>query len=163
MKEKHLLVVFLIVFCSSCVSVNIKSGQTKKADDVSLREPPAPFEDTQTELADRSWRNPRNGNTISFQSICEEAADPTLVTIRANHIAGIQNPIVDSEERKSYNSRAALFTKVSGQVDGVPVMLDLVIFKKNNCSYTLTYLGLKSKFQDNHKAFLKFLDGFKAP
>jgi hypothetical protein len=56
-----------------------------------------------------------------------------------------------------------LTTVAEGRVDGVLTRLELMLFKKNNCLYTLSYVALTKSFNDNREAYSKFSESFKAP
>jgi hypothetical protein len=45
----------------------------------------------------------------------------------------------------------------------VTVDVDVLTFKKNSCSYTLTYVGRAQGFEKDHAVFENFLKGFKVP
>ncbi|MNT62031.1 hypothetical protein D3C72_1997190 [compost metagenome] len=68
-----------------------------------------------------------------------------------------------SSEVTQFNGREAQRTIATGDIDGVPVKLSLMIFKKNNCNYTLSYGGVAKEFVREDRYFDEFLKSFKAP
>ena len=153
----------LSVLFTACVSVNLStSGQIEKSKTVGFSEPAAPFQKFKIESVDRAWKNFKNGNSISFLSECQTVADPSLETLYRGIISSIDRS--ESVEKKliTYNEREALRTRAIGYVDGVKSQFELVIFKKNNCTYILSYVGTEKHFSQDSQQFEKFLSGFKA-
>ncbi len=154
------LCVFLLMICSACISFKI-SPDTKKSQSVSYQEPSSPFFETQQAGADKAWIDEETGNIISYQSICNESIDPDLETILQKSTSELLDRKILKRTRMEYNSRQAERIFVSGQLDGVKVNLEFVIFKKNSCSYTLSFIGLTEHFDKSKDAFSSFIDGFK--
>jgi hypothetical protein len=63
----------------------------------------------------------------------------------------------------TFNGREALSNEVEGLVDGVRTRIHAVVFKKNNCLYTLSYIGVAPAYPKDHPHFDEFLRSFKAP
>lgn len=159
-----LTVFFVSAFLSACVSVNIgNSGNSQKSETVKYKAPGKPFEEFKTELVDNAWKNPKNGNSISFLSECNSAADPTLETIYKGLISSIDRAESQNKNNITYNGREALRSTVSGYVDGVQSKFDLLVFKKNNCTYILSYVATEKFFSENLGAFEKFTENFVVP
>lgn len=62
-----------------------------------------------------------------------------------------------------FNSRQALNLMAKGQVDGVSVQMALIAFKKNSCSYVITYNGVDKEFANEVAEYEEFKRSFKAP
>lgn len=156
--------IFITLFLSSCVSVKLgTSDETKRATNVVYREPKAPFvKDDRTEV-DASWRHPRNGNSISFLSDCKDPSDPPLDNIVQGVVVGLGDLNFESKETVTVQGREGRRVLASGKVDGVPSLIDLLVFKRNQCIYILTNVGVKSAFAENRADFAKFVEGFRAP
>lgn len=158
-----------IIFCSAllllgaCVSVKIQTGTGTPAKDVNYKKPEAPYEIIKVTSADHAWLSSKTGNTISFISDCHGTADPTLQQLEGEPLAVLDKLKIITTKNINYNGRDALRTVAQGEVDGVPVQTELVVFKKNNCNYTLSYGGLTKHFDEETKYFEKFLESFKAP
>jgi hypothetical protein len=78
-------------------------------------------------------------------------------------IVGLSDLNVESKETVTVQSREGRRVLASGKVDGVPSLIDLLVFKRNTCIYILTYVGVKSAFNENRGDFNKFLESFRAP
>lgn len=159
-----ILLPIAICFCmSACVSVNVGTGKTSKASDVDFTEPSASFRNVKVADTDEAWQSSTTGNSISYISECGPSSDLSLEAIQQDSLSGLNNrDILDSKE-VDYNGRAALRTLASGKTDGIDVKVDLMIFKKNGCSYTLSYIGVANEFESERSVFNKFLEGFRAP
>ncbi|WP_413289013.1 hypothetical protein [Bdellovibrio sp. HCB337] len=158
-----------LIFCSAvfllgaCVSVKIPTGTGTPAKDVKYTDPGKPYEDIKVSSADKAWLSAKTGNTISFISDCNGTADPTLQQLEGEPLAVLDKLKILKSDNVTFNGREALHTQAQGEVDGVPVKTELVVFKKNNCNYTLSYGGLLKNFDDEAKVFDKFKESFKAP
>lgn len=148
---------------SSCVSVELPSGKTKPAKDVTFSEPSSPFSSIKSKSADHAWQSSKTGNTISFLSECGGTADPSLQSLETESLSALNKLEILKTETKTFNGREARQTISAGTIDGVPVALALVVFKKNGCNYTLSYGGVEKQFNSELSVFEKFKDGFKAP
>ena len=151
---------FLLIVCPACISLKI-SPDTQKSQSVSYKEPSSPFVATQSANADRAWIDHDTGSIISYQSICNESIDPDLETILQKSTSELLGKKFLKRTRMQYNGRQAERVLVSGQLDGVMVNLEFVFFKKNSCSYTLTFTSLPEHFKKSTDTFNNFIDGFK--
>jgi hypothetical protein len=86
-----------------------------------------------------------------------------LKGLESEALSALNNMQVISHESWTYNDREALRSMSEGQVDGVSVKMSLVIFKKNNCSFTLSYVGRSSLFPANQTEFSAFVERFQVP
>jgi hypothetical protein len=146
---------------AACVSIGVGQHRSKKSDAVELKPPDEPFEEVEVVNLDQSWTNPKNGNTISYISECELKSDSPLKSIFQSIISSLDDAAIIEESNVYYNAREAYQAIVEGRVDGVLTRFQLLIFKKNNCNYILTYTAVAKSFADNQKQFQKFVKGFK--
>jgi len=147
---------------SSCVSVQLPNGKTTSAKDVQYKEPEEPFDSIKAVNADKTWQSKKTGNTISYLSDCG-GSDPSLQSIEADSLSALNNMKIVSTENLIYNGREARQSISTGDIDGVPVQLALMIFKKNGCNYTLSYGGIQKQFKSELKFYETFKAEFKAP
>lgn len=152
----------LLPLCA-CVSVNVGGGKkTKRAEDVKFEPPPAPFKELSARDADSAWQNKRNGNTISYLSTCNDPADPPLESLQSEMLSALEDLRVLRSETRTYNAREALATEAEGMVDGIPTRIETMIFKKNDCIFTLSFVGLSKTFVEDQNRFHEFLNHFEA-
>ncbi len=165
MNRRHLTSkIFLLLFSISlccCVSVKIASDGPKKSKDISLESPAGEFEKIKTEGADVTWLNKKNGNSISYYSECNLSNDISLQSIQNESFSALSEVNVTNTQSATFNDRESLQTEADAAIDGVPIKISLIIFKKNGCNYTLTYAGRKEKFAQNQPEFKKFAKEFR--
>ena len=158
--------VFLIAWgavLSSCVSVSLENKTVKRSADAQAQSPAAPFEKINAEQVDGAWKNSKTGNIISFLSDCTKNTDPSLESLHYETLQGLQDEKILSENRITYLERDALRSSITGKVDGIVSSLDLLIFKKNGCSYVLSFISTPKTRNEDLPYFEKFLNGFRVP
>lgn len=161
---KKAALIFSIVFLTAgCVTVKLGGAETQRANGVRIFEPERPFEKQSRDDVDAAFKNPRNGNVISYLSDCKDPSDPPLDNIVAGVLAGLTHLKTEHREETEMLGREARRVQASGKVDGVPSAIDLLVFKRNQCIYILSYVGVKSVFDQNRADFSKFIEGFKVP
>ena len=148
---------------SSCVSINLGAGKGQRAKNVHFKEPSAPFLVLNDSKADRAWQNRKNGNSISYLSTCNDPADPTLDAATQDLFGDLENLHTIKSDHITFNGREGLKTEVEGQIDGVATQVEAIVFKKNNCLYTLSYVGLKKSFDADRANYEAFCSSFQAP
>jgi hypothetical protein len=162
--SRFVKLLFVSIYLNACVSVELnKSQPITRNENVSFAKPTKPFVELKASDLDHGWRNPQNGNSISFITECSPDVDPTLENIYSGIIKGVNNAESVSKNKITYNGREALRALVTGDVDGVGSKIDFLIFKKNGCTYVITYVALAATFDQNVSDFQKFVDGFRAP
>jgi len=160
--RNHLFVCILSLLLGSCVSVQLPGGKVTPAKGVEYTDPSSPFKDFKASNADKAWISEKTGNTISYLSECGGSNEPSLQQIESDSLSAITDVTVDSHELM-FNGRAARQSVSRGKIDGVPVKMELLVFKKNGCNYTLSYGGVEKQFETEQKYFEKFKENFKAP
>jgi hypothetical protein len=159
--QVFLLLIFLFEL-GACVSVSIKPKSPERSKSYTTVDPASPFEEFETDQADRAWQNPKTGNTIAVISECSDR-DPDLKVVENDTLNALSNSEVIHTENISYSDRDAIRTLARGKVDGINVKLDLILFKKNSCVFTLSQLGREKGFDKDKTSFEIFLKGFNLP
>lgn len=160
---KATLIFFMILLTGGCVSVNLGTSRTHRAEGVRYSEPKSPFVKQDLDAVDAAWKNPRNGAVISYLSECQDPLDPPLDQIVSGVLNGLSQLRVEQEETLTFQEREARRVRAEGRVDGVPSLIDLLVFKRNHCIYILSYVGVKDAFAAHHSEFDRFLRGFRVP
>lgn len=150
-------------FLPACVSVQLSSKEAVVASNISFVAPASPFEKLAVQDIDRAWKNSKNGNSISFRTACQDPVESDVKTIEQSIVNGLDAATLEKSETVPYNGREALHSIVQGKLDGVGTKIELMIFKKNDCTYTLTYVALPKNFPSDQPTFQKFLKEFVAP
>ncbi len=146
-----------------CVSIKIGGVKAKKAEGVVFVQPSAPFEELTLPASDHAWTNKKNGNTISYSSSCDDTAEPTLDGAKSDLLSNLTDLKIISEQNGMFNGRESASATASGTVDGVKTQVEILVFSKNNCLYSLSYVGVESSFSQNLAQYREFLQSFKAP
>ncbi|MCB0347571.1 MAG: hypothetical protein KDD37_01985 [Bdellovibrionales bacterium] len=159
MKRINLLHLLIL---TSCVSVQLQKPLVlEKSKYYSLVVPSKPFVRMEQTGMDQYWRNAKNANSISLQTACSENYDPSFQDLSYQNIQGIDEIKKVVESKFDYNSRVGLKSEYEGLVDGISVVIKLVVFKKNNCSYVISYFGKKQSIESDLHTFNKFVNNFR--
>lgn len=160
---KATLIFTTLLMGTGCVTVKLGGQESQRADGVAFREPSPPFTRDHRDEVDAAFKNHRNGNVISYLSDCKDPTDPPLDSIVAGVLAGLTDPKIESKETVQMLGREGRRVVAFGKVDGVASAIDLLVFKRNQCIYILSYVGVKTAFPDNRADFNRFVEGFKVP
>jgi hypothetical protein len=161
--ERHLKIIIMSMFISGCVSVQLSGSKGTPAKNVQFEAPGDPFKSIKAPNSDKTWLSEKTGNTISFLSECGNTSDPGLGQIESESLGVLNNLNIEKAEVTQFNGREARQTVATGEIDGVAVRLALLIFKKNNCNYTISYGGVAKEFTKEERYFNNFTKMFKAP
>ncbi len=153
---------FFLIFLTGCVSVNLGSGKTKRSTEVKFRAPNGNFKVISNSNADQAWQSSITGNTISFLTECP-APDTTLEALTEEFTGVLKSKQVKEKKEEFFNEREALQTWAEGKLDGILMKIHSLVFKKNDCSYLLTYVGRARVFDKDQSVFTDFISGFEAP
>lgn len=160
--KKHIL---LIAFCFSvigCVSIDV-APETESAEGLVYKSPGGSFEKRDTDTLDAYFVDKKSGNSISLKSSCYDPADPSIENLESTAFTGMNIEKEISKQERIFNSREALDTKKLVKIDGVPVLVRMLIFKKNNCNYLVSHVGVEKSFSMTESNFKNFLDHLRAP
>ena len=155
------LSIFILFLLSSCVSIGPKAVKRNPSDFVTFNSPNSPFTEHDWDSVDKMWKDNKTGSTISYYSNCSSDSDPSLSELEKDVLYGVNELKKNSSQKIPYNSREALKSHYSGSVDGVATDFSLLVFKKNNCIYILTYIALKKHYKVNVDNFNSFIENFK--
>jgi hypothetical protein len=160
---KTVLIFTTLLLGTGCVTVKLGGQESQRADGVTFRDPPSPFvRDNRIEV-DAAFKNPRNGNVISYLSDCKDPTDPPLDSIVTGVLAGLTEMKTESKEPLQILGREGRRVVAHGKVDGVLSGIELLVFKRNQCVYILSYVGVKDAFSENRADFNRFIEGFRVP
>lgn len=143
-------------FLSGCISINLPRGESSPSKRISASAPGGPYKALSAEGFDRAWISSTTGNTIAYTSECSPSADLSpeqLFNEFVGHITGVKT----SFEPFEIADRSGIRGQATGTLDGVPVQLAVVVFKKDGCDYVLNYSGITEKFESELPLFEQFL------
>ncbi len=151
----------LVLLLAGCVSLSLPKTTDTKSTDAAFTPPQNPFIEISQDHLDRAWRNPKNGNTISYYSECPEDGGPSLENIQRGLVQSVNGGRILARDRIKISGEDALKAVVQGTFEGVASRIEMVLFKKENCNYILTYIGVVDHFKTNHPAFEAFVKSFE--
>lgn len=83
--------------------------------------------------------------------------------MQADAISVLEEKHSDTTTPVLFNGRQGLMIFSEGFVDGVPIKMQVLVFKRNACNYTLTYAGVAKNFSQEVSHFEQFLKSFTTP
>jgi hypothetical protein len=137
--------------------------ETEKAEDLYFSAPSAPFIEKDTENLDAYYIEPKTGNSISIKSACYDPADPSLKSLEKSAFNGMTVIKVLNSKTEEFNKREALHSQRLVKIDGIPVIVEMMVFKKNDCNYIITHVGIEKNFNKTKSHFNNFLKDVRAP
>jgi hypothetical protein len=100
------------------------------------------------------------GGTILANATCAKANDAPL-DVLANHLLFDLEQVEEvSRNEMTLDGRRALRVHVLAELDGVPVELDVVVLKKDGCTYDFVLIGGRDAFVERRADFENFFRGF---
>ncbi len=158
------LLLLLLAIQSACAIIGGGDDDPgAKAKVIEHRPPATPFEKVSVSSADEVWQSRQTGSTIAVNSLCKKYQDVSLKRLRENILAGIEDVQVEKTENGSFDGRDSERVTVNGKTDGIPVKVNILIYKKNNCTYDLAFIARKEHFDKEVNIFEDFLKGFHVP
>ncbi len=152
----------LFTFNFGCVSVNLGSRKVDRATGVKYKAPDKPFYSESSPSADALWISQKTGNAISYMSECDENSNQDLKLIAQDSLGSILNMTVFEQKETLYNDRKAYEITAEGEIDGILMQIHVIVFRKNSCTYHLSYVGRKKIWNSEHEYYQNFLTSFRA-
>jgi hypothetical protein len=160
-------------FCLICIALCalfacsiLGSGGDAPAKSASTRYAPpgSPFAETPSHGgADKAWQSEKTGNTIAYNSECTKETDPSFEVLKKKIFSGVDKLVIEKSESVSVDDRGGQQVTGTGLVDGVPVKLSVLTYKKNSCTYDLFYIAREKTFAVELSNYAEFVKGFRAP
>lgn len=147
----------------ACVSVNLPVQSNRPSSGVKFLQPKPPFEEITSVHADRAWQNTKNGNSISFLSECNDPNEPSLDSVQRDYYSDFSSLQISLAEDTKMDGRHAVRIEGAGLIEGVATQIRMVVFKKNGCLYTISFIGLQTAFAADRPEFDSFVGSFSAP
>lgn len=122
---------------------------------------PAGWERMATRARAISFYNPSYESSISTDATCASGAGNRKLESLGNELlSAIEGSVSISEKPFEMDGRGALRRKISGKMDGVPVMVDLVVVRKNGCVFDLYAVMPPAADPSVQTDFEEFFGGF---
>jgi hypothetical protein len=123
---------------------------------------PEGWENLRTGVKSASWYNPDYLSTISTEVFCEISVGDQPISVVASDVASaLEQRTVTDSQKLWLDGRGALREKVSGSVDGVPVVMDIVAIKKDNCAFDMVAIMPPGEVPNVTPVFEDFFNGFR--
>ena len=162
-KISFIFLLSIVSFLCSCALFFGDEDPVKKDTSIHFLPPSEPFKKIDAAGADSVWQSKTTGNTIALNTSCKKNDDRDLKTLEENILLGIENLKIKSEKEIQVDGKPAQRVLAEGSTEGVPVLADLLILKKGDCTYDLDYIARSHLFEEEHKHFDKFITGFHTP
>lgn len=121
---------------------------------------PAGWEKTSVKGLAAAWYHPEYGATAGVAPVCEGISDATLESLAQQELVGLEQREMVEEGRVAVDGREAIDWVVKGSVDGVLVVMNLVVFRKDGCVYDLNLVSKPETFDRARAEFRGFVGGF---
>ncbi len=114
---------------------------------------------TRSEGGDVAYAHERGG-TIYTDHACQGDIKDAPLDVLTNQLLFDVKILSESRQPITLDGREALRTRVSGELDGVPIELDIVVLKKDGCTYDLVLVSGPKTFDDRDRDFDRFIHEF---
>ena len=112
--------------------------------------------------ADAAWWNAELRSTIYADSQCgTQYEDSTLDRLATHLTSGLDNSQEVERSELFVGERAALLRVVEGRLDGVPVRIAAVVFKRNRCNFDLLFIAPPHHYEEGRAVFMGAVQSFK--
>jgi hypothetical protein len=120
---------------------------------------PAPWVQAAVGHGNLSFRHPQGG-TVVVNAQCPTRDDVPLDVLTNHLLFGIKTKKEISRTPLTLDGRAALDSLLIGELDGVPVELELVVLTKDGCTYDLQLIASPEVFAARQPDFVSFRNDF---
>lgn len=166
MKFSNLTCCFLFTFAlspvlTSCISVGIPATQIVSSQTLKYTDPKPPFIKAGLKGLEASWKSNQTSNIITLQSNCSSDTESTLDSMEADAKSAFDQAVQINTREYLFLERKAKRSLIKGDIDGVGLMMDILVFKKDGCSYTIAFSG--RKLDSESELFETFVNGLRIP
>lgn len=162
--KKQLVITILIalfpIFFTACVSSFLKGSPPTFSTEVRLVSPGAPFKASRNSVFP-SWKSSSTGNVITIISECDPNSSSSLTVLHRmveEPLASIQ---IVKEENVNFQGKPAVFKAVRADLDGHPIELHSISFRRKSCGYVSTLSGKPGSLQPDEEEFSRFNAGLQ--
>lgn len=123
--------------------------------------PPPPWRRITTPAGDVAFHHPEVNAVIAANAACRGHKDPPLQVLLNDLLIGSTDREVLLEERVPLDGREALHAVVVLKLDGVPLIYDVYIVKKDGCVYDLALVTSPTGYEATADTFVAFVTAFR--
>ncbi len=148
--------IFLPLLFVACVSSLLKEKAPTFSSEVKFLPPTEPFVVLNKSVFP-SWKSRLTGNVLSILSDCQ-AGNPTSFHDLHHMIEdSVDSPQVASETTTTFQNKPALQRIIRAELDGSPLEIKSLAFKRVNCGYLVSLSGKPEHLKTDQGAFDSFL------
>jgi hypothetical protein len=111
---------------------------------------------------DLAWEHAATHAVIAANATCRGHRDAPPTILMNDLLMGTTERRYLLEETITLDGRDALHYVVAARLDGVPMVFDLYVLKKDGCVYDLALLSRPRAYGQVADAFVRFVSGFRA-
>lgn len=154
---------FLMLLLAACApSVTFDNDVLRAPGGVAFRVGDVPSGWTRVKVDDSALGfHDASGASVMVDGRCDMKADDVpLVALTNQLVIGTTERKYEKEEVIPFDGREARHTVLRAKLDGVPLVWDLYVMKKNGCVYDMAYVAPPDDFARGQAAFERFASGF---
>jgi hypothetical protein len=160
---RMMLLLLLVAPVAGCRRVSFEdSVLTKPAVRYRVGKLPETWHRVWLEGNDLAFSEEGTGRALSINATCEGHDDPPLPVLTRHLLAGFTERQEVSQRLIPLAGREALRSRYLAKLDGVPVQLELVVLKKDNCVFDFSYVAPPGLAEERMADFEGVLAGFEA-
>ncbi len=150
-----------VVLLAGCVGAGTFSGQVYRQGSVAYRVGVLPdgWSRSRSHGANLVFQHAQGGMVV-VNAECPLQGDAPLHVLTNHLLFGVSAQQEISRTLFTLDGREALRTHLTGQLDGVPIELALVVLKKDGCLYDLQLIAGPGQFAAREPAFTSFVAAF---
>ena len=154
MKRELLMAVSLLAGCGARSSAPFKG-------DLGLSHGglPEAWRPTTVPGTSAAWYQSEFGATIGVAVACEDVSDMSLHALAQQTLVGIERRETLEQSILPVDGREAESWVVKGSLDGIPILIHLVVFRKGPCVYDFELVAKPASFESARADFRAFLVG----
>jgi len=165
MRERTPLVVALVALMGAACSANtasFDSGVFRAPGGVAFRVGEIAPEWHRVETGDTAlaFRDDRGASVLVDGRCGLRGDDVPLVALTNQLVMGTTDREYALEETIAFDHREARHTVMRAKLDGVPMVWDLYVMKKDACVYDIVFVAPPERFESGRGAFEKFATEF---
>jgi hypothetical protein len=109
-----------------------------------------------------AFYNPELKSTLETDAFCDDAYDDASLQVLTTHLYfDIRDKKTRWEKPFMLSGRGALRSVAEGKVDGVPIVLDTVVIKKDDCLFDFAMASEPDLYSKAAADFERFFKGFQ--
>jgi hypothetical protein len=111
---------------------------------------------------DLAWEHAATHAVIAANATCRGHRDEPVTVLMNDLLMGSTERRYLLEEQVTLDGRDALHYVVAARLDGVPMVFDLYVLKKDGCVYDLALLSRPRAYDQVADTFVRFVSRFRA-